>query len=258
MKAKINVTKEELENHLDDIIEQVEIGQRYEINGNDYNITITSIDDIDNFKSTYADLSICEQILRKTKNISEDKTLTMLQIEIDKMNSQSLTNQVEYVVYDEEKNQLDLSCCKNIPIKVTYEIKEGAILNQTMIEYFSDMDVDIFNIKDSFFNDICYPFSTDYSDMILKDRVLDIYQNYSLCDNECEYDKINIENMTVVCSCEIKTEINTQVSEPKFSSMIEDTFENSNIGVIKCYKLVFNLKNKNKNIGFLLFLILPV
>ena len=128
-------------------------------------------------------------------------------------------------------------------------------INQTMIEYFSDMDVDIFNIKDSFFNDICYPFSTDYSDIILKDRVLDIYQNYSLCDNECEYDKINIENMTVVCSCSVKTEINTKASEPKFSNMIEDTFENSNFGVIKCYKLVFNLKNKNQNIGFVLFLI---
>ena len=170
----------------------------------------------------------------------------MLQIEIDKLNSQSLTNQFEYVVYDEEKNQLDLSCCKNIPIKVTYKIKDGSSLNQSMIEYFSDMDIDIFNIKDSFFNDICYPFSIDYSDMILKDIILDIYQNYSLCDNECEYDKINIENMTVVCSCSVKTEINTKVSEPKFSSMIEDTFENSNFGVIKCYKLVFNLKNKIK------------
>jgi tRNA/tmRNA/rRNA uracil-C5-methylase (TrmA/RlmC/RlmD family) len=182
MKAKINVTKEELENHLDDIIEQVDIGQRYEINGDDYNITITSIDDIDDFKSTYVDLSACEQILRKVNNISDDKILTMLQIEIDKMNTQSLTNQVEYIVYD-GKTKLNLSCCKNTPIKVTYEIKEGTILNQTMIEYFSDMDVDIFNIKDTFFNDICYPFSKDYSDIILKDRVLYIYQNYSLCDN---------------------------------------------------------------------------
>ena len=88
MKAKINVTKEELDSHLDDIIEQVDIGIRYEINGDDYNITIISIDDIDNFKTTYADLSICEQILRKVNNISEDKILTMLQIEIDKLNSQ--------------------------------------------------------------------------------------------------------------------------------------------------------------------------
>ena len=133
MKAKINVTKEELDDHLDDIIDQVDIGKRYEINGDDYNITITSIDDIDDFKTTYADLSICEQILRKVNNISDDKILTMLQIEIDKLNSQSLTNQVEYVVYDEEKNQLDLSCCKNIPIKVTYQIKDGSALNQSMI-----------------------------------------------------------------------------------------------------------------------------
>ena len=43
MKAKINVTKEELNDHLDDIIDQVDIGKRYEINGDDYNITITSI-----------------------------------------------------------------------------------------------------------------------------------------------------------------------------------------------------------------------
>ena len=256
MKAKINVEKEELEEHLDSIIKQVDIKKRYEINGDDYNITITSIDDIDDFKSTYADLSICEQILRKVNNISEDRILTILQIEIDKLNSQSLTNQVEYAIYDDEKNKLDLSCCKNTPIIVTYEIKEASVLNQSMIEYFSDMNIDIFNIKDSFFNDICYSFSTDYSDIILKDRILDIYQNYSLCDNECEYDKINIENMTVVCSCEVKTEINTEVTEPKFSKMIEDSFANSNIGVIKCYKLVFNLKNKNKNIGFIIFLFL--
>ena len=254
MKATINLNKEELDDHLDDIIDQVDIGKRYEINGDDYNITITSVDDIDDFKTTYADLSICEQILRKVKNISDDTILTMLQIEIDKLNSQSLTNQVEYVIYDEDKNQLDLSCCKNTPIKVTYEIKERAVLNKTMIEYYSDMDIDVFNIKDSFFNDICYPFSQGHSDLILKDRVLDIYQNYSLCDNECEYDKINIENMTVVCSCKVKTELNTKALEPKFSRMIEDTFENSNIGVIKCYKLVFDFKNKNQNIGFLLFL----
>ena len=122
MKAKINVNKGELEEHLDSIIKQVDIGKRYEINGDDYNITITSIDDIDDFKSTYADLSICEQILRKVNNISEDRILTILQIEIDKLNSQSLTNQVEYVVYDDEKKQLDLSCCKSTPIKITYEI----------------------------------------------------------------------------------------------------------------------------------------
>ena len=113
-----------------------------------------------------------------------------------------------------------------------------------MISYYSELGIDIFDSKNSFFNDLCYPFSISNSDIILKDRVLDIYQNYSLCDNNCEYEKIDIENMSVICSCQIKSEINTQVSPPVFSEIVQDTFKDSNIGVIRCYKLVFNFDNK--------------
>ena len=45
-----------------------------------------------------------------------------------------------------------------------------------MVNYYSDLGIDIFNSKDSFFNDICYPFSNENSDIILKDRILDIYK----------------------------------------------------------------------------------
>ena len=55
---------------------------------------------------------------------------------------------------------------------------------------------------------------------ILKDRVFDFYQNYSLCDNGCEYEQIDIENMSVICSCKIKTEINTEASSPEFGEII--------------------------------------
>ena len=123
-----------------------------------------------------------------------------------------------------------------------------------MITYYSELGIDIFNNEDSFFNDLCYPFSISNSDVILKDRVFDIYQNYSLCDNGCEYDKIYIENMSVTCSCQIKTEINTEVSLPVFSEIVQDTLKDSNIGVIRCYELVFSFNNKLHNVGFLLFL----
>ena len=122
-----------------------------------------------------------------------------------------------------------------------------------MISYYSELGIDIFDGKDSFFNDLCYPFSISNSDIILKDRLLDIYQNYSLCEYGCEYDKIDIENMSVVCSCQVKTEINTELSPPVFSEIVKDTFKDSNIGVIRCYKLVFNFENKLHNVGFLLF-----
>ena len=53
MKGKINKTKEELENNLDEIIEIIEIGKKYEISGNNYNITITPINNKDSFKSAF-------------------------------------------------------------------------------------------------------------------------------------------------------------------------------------------------------------
>ena len=86
--------------------------------------------------------------------------------------------------------------------------------------------------------------------MILKDRVSDIYQNFSLCDNNCEYDEVNIENMTVTCFCRVKTEIDTNIEPAVFETVVKDTFKDSSFGVIKCYKLVFSLNNKINNIGF--------
>ena len=89
-----------------------------------------------------------------------------------------------------------------------------------MISYYSELGIDILDREDLFLNDLCYPFSNSNSDIILKDRVLDIYQNYSLCEYGCEYDKIDIENMSVVCSCQVKTEINTELSPPVFSEIV--------------------------------------
>ena len=255
LKGKINKTKEEIENNINDIIEQIEIGKKYEINGDDYNILISPVEDIDTFQSTHVEFSICEQILRKVHNIPTDEILTIIQIDFDKMNEKAITNQVEYEIYNEKKEKLDLSYCKDVKIKVIYSIKEDSAINKTMVSYFSEIGVDIFDREDSFFNDICYSYSISGSDIILKDRVLDIYQNFSLCDNNCEYEQIDIESMSITCSCHVKTELNLEVSKPVFGKIVEDTFKNSNFGVIKCYSLVFDFKIKQNNIGFWIFLI---
>ena len=255
MKGKINETKEEFQNNLDNFMNNIEIGKIYEINGDDYNVTITPINVSDTHNSTYVDLSVCEGILRKKYNISETEILTIMQIEIDKKNDKSLNNQVEYSIYDSQKKQLNLSYCKDVQIKVNYKISNESLINKSMISYYSELGIDVFDDQDSFFNDICYPFSNSNSDIILKDRIVDIYQNYSLCDNGCEYDEIDIEKMLITCSCQVKIEIDTKVSEPDFRSAFEDTFKESNFGVIKCYNLVFSLKNKKHNFGFMLFLV---
>jgi len=255
MKGKIYETKEEFQNNLDNFMNNIEIGKIYKINGDDYNVTITPINIRDSYNSTYVDLSVCESILRKKYNISQTEILTIMQIEIDKNNEKSLNNQVEYSIYDDQKIKLNLSYCKDVQIKVNYKIINESLLNKSAISYYSNLGIDIYNGQDSFFNDICYPFSISNHDLILKDRVLDIYQNYSLCDNGCEYDQIDIEALLITCSCQVKMEINTKVVEPNFKTVFQDTFKESNFGVIKCFNLVFSLKNKVHNIGFMLFLV---
>jgi len=256
--GKVNITKEEIGNNLDEIMENITIGNKYLIYGNDYNISIYPINEQNVFQSTFVDFSLCENILRIKNNLTNNETLTFLKIEIDKMNDKALTNQIEYKIYNNEKEVLNLSLCENIKLQVKYNIKDNSKLNKSMILYYSELGIDIFNLNDSFFNDICFPFSNSNSDIILKDRVSDIYQNYSLCDNNCEYDFIDIESNIVTCNCEIKTEVNTAVSSPVFNNIVENIFKNSNIGILKCHDLIFSLKIQLNNIGFWIFLVFSI
>ena len=255
-KGEIKEKKEDLEHKLDEIMNIIEIGKKYIIFGEDYNITINKNNNNDEFlKNVNVDLKECEEILRNEYKMSPKETLTLFQIEIDKMNNYSLTRKVEYALFNEKKIRLDLSYCENIDIKISYNIINDLPINKSMISYYSNMGIDVFNIKDPFFNDICYSFSNSESDIILKDRVEDIYQNYSLCENNCEYEKFDIESMSVKCNCKLKKEINVTNETPNFGKIIKDIFKDSSFGVIKCFNKVFSFNNKINNIGFWIFLI---
>ena len=254
IKKSTNKTKEELINNLDSLIEDIIIGNIYEIKNDDYEVKIRPI----NYKefesgSTYVNFLECENTLRKKNGLSDDTILTVIQMEIYKNDDNSLTNQVEYAVYNDNKLRLDLSVCANDKIEINYAISNASAINLNDISYYSDIGVDIFNIKDNFFNDICYPYSNDSSDMILKDRISNIYQNYSMCDNNCEYNKINISLMTITCDCNIKSNVDAKKEDLKFDKIYLDLFKESSFGVILCFNLVFSLENKSKNIGFIVF-----
>ena len=249
-------SKEEIINNLDKGINDFDIGKVYEIFGDDYNIKISPINSkqYENI-STYIDFSNCEKLIRQSNTLSESSVLTVYQIEIDNPNQQSLINHVEYAVFNENKEKLDLSVCENELIEIKYQLNTSMI-NKTKVKYYADLGIDIFNIKDDFFNDICYSYSEGDSDIILNDRVTDIYQNISVCENNCNYNKINLTDYTVSCICSIKKEVSTEYPPPRLDQIIRDTFEDSNVAVIKCYNLVFSLKNKLKNAGFWIFTIL--
>ena len=256
-KRTINKSKEDLVKNLDELMKDVELGKVYEMKADDYEVKISPINFNDyEGSSTYINFKECENTLREKNNLPKDSILTVIQIEIYKYEEKALTNQVEYAVYNDKRIKLDLSACEKDKIEINYAITNSSILDLDKLSEFSNMNVDILNIKDHFFTDICYPFSENNSDMILKDRRTNIYQNYSLCDNNCEYDRINISSMIIRCNCEVKKDIDTKKPPLKFEKIYVDLFSESTFGVSKCFNLVFDFKNKSKNIGFIIFTIL--
>ena len=105
---------------------------------------------------THIDFEECESTLKSYYNLSNQSTLTFFQMEIISKNEHSLINQVKYQVYDEQKNKLDLSKCNNSNIKIYYGIKSNSSLDISVINSFKDTRVNVFNISDEFFNEVCY------------------------------------------------------------------------------------------------------
>ena len=54
----------------------------------------------------------------------------------------------------------------------------------------------------------------------LNDRLTDIYQNYSLCENNCQFNSINLTRNTASCNCSVKTYSKNEVEKPNGSRFI--------------------------------------
>ena len=251
----IDIKKEDLINELEKIIDKIERGKIYKKVGEDYSILIYPTNSTYLTSTTHVNFSQCESILRNTLQIPESSMITFLQIELENEDSKSLINQVEYKAYIDNHTPLNLSLCNDATIQVFYAIKNNSIINFISVDSFKDLGVDVFNIHDSFFNDICEPYSESDNDLILEDRIKDIFQNYSLCEEGCTYNEIDLENKIISCDCKVKSTVTTDISS---LNLEEAEGSSTNFEVIKCYNLVFSLEGKLNNIGFwiLSFLVL--
>ena len=210
---------------------------------------------------SHIDLGECENKLKNHYNLKDEDPLFIFMIEI--MRNDTPSRQVEFEVYNPfnlSKN-LDLSICKNCPIR----IKTPFILNENQFIKYQNakkQGYDIFNPNDTFYNDVCTPFDNEnYTDVIINDRKSDYYENINFCESNCQYQGIITEERKVKCSCEAKTEMNLKDYlesihfEPnKLKDDFFDVSKNSNLKVLKCYKLVLNFDNLKRNIGFYLLL----
>jgi surface protein len=246
--------KNEIFNDLDYLLYN---SDSYIIYGDDYVLVIKPLNQFIEESTVNIDFANCEKIL---KRFYPDYKFKIMQINLKNNIEGHLTDQVEYKIFNQYGEEMDLSICKDVNILIEYSIKNPSSLNIEKIISYKNKGIDILNINDNFFNDICFPYSDpdSNSDVILNDRVTDIYNNYSLCDKGCEYQSFDVEKMCVYCSCEVKEKVSYKLHKGNFKTYMKHNFFKSNFGVIKCYNLVFGIKRKLNNVAFWLFLIMTI
>ena len=123
---KENITKDEILDNIKEIINQTKIGVTYEFQQDDFSILIYPADSKFLTNKTHINFMECEFTLKNHYHLPNESIITFFQMEISNANERSLVNQVEYQVYDENKNILDLSLCNDTNIKIFYGIKNNS------------------------------------------------------------------------------------------------------------------------------------
>ena len=217
-------------------------------------------DDDNEYNLSMIDLGKCEELLREQKGIDEKTELIILKFE--KITNKASEKNVQYEIYNPNtKEQLDLSICKTtsidlyIPITLSEE-------TQNLYDDLSKQGYDLFNENDSFYQDICSTYkSKNGTDVLLSDRKNDYYNpNETTCQANCHYSAYLSDNNYLKCECEVISEnIDTKETEKFTGKVIFTSFYSvlkySNIGVLKCYKLVFDINSLMNNYGSLIMII---
>ena len=192
-------------------------------------------------------LSQCENILKNTYNTSKNDSLYILEIisEEPGMKIPKIEYNIYYPLYNNSHLiKLDLSFCKDTKIEISIPVK----INDNLDKY---------NPKSDYYNNICYKTTSESgTDISLKDRKNEfVYNNMSLCEENCDLINYNKSTEKVKCSCDIKLSIPSDY-DIKFNK--NDFFKNFvdinnvfNIQIMKCYRTLLKIKkliNKINNV----------
>ena len=100
-----------------------------------------------------------------------------------------------------------MSVCEDLRIDIYAPIS----LNLEQSELFSSLSnsgYNLFNENDSFYNDICTPYTTkNGTDILLIDRKVDIYSkngNMQLCQKDCILEFYNETSKKAKCNCAVQ------------------------------------------------------
>ena len=230
----------------------------------------------------------CMNLIKDNINVNISNGMVMIISNNNKLNSNGLPERYFAIRFSGSglykylnSTKYDFSICNNNPILLNMSINineikafkkkekekpnEPDIYEETKINiervlYAKSVNVDLFDPHSEFLEDICFKFKSEKNtDLTLETRLLDYYQNVTLCDNRlnAHYMSFNyseIENTLYYCCAYgyYKDEKDKMTYIDKLDAKMNIVFTNSNFKVINCYKELLNHKNFVKNIGELI------
>ena len=196
-------------------------------------------------------LEECEDILREKYNIN--KNISLIIFKVDYHIEDSLIPIVGYEVFNPMNNsKLDLNYCKD------------TMINENLPAYIDEQNLYKYDPTSEYYNDECFPYTTDKgTDILIKDRQEEYNNNkLVLCENICKFKGYESNIKKSVCECIVKEEqikIEEIVQQTNILSYnFLNTDESSNSISFKCNKLLFSKKGLSKNISsyILIFIII--
>jgi surface protein len=174
-------------------------------------------------------------------NLNEETDIYILIMDLPSNDSKTVTSDYDYKFILENGTELDLNSIKeDIYVNISVPIRD---LNSSNFDYainFADQGYDIYDIKSEFYNDLCTSAYINGNDIILKDRVNEIYpSNITLCKDNCEYKGVSIEEQKIICECNLNRNRNysydneDNTSEEEDANFINYFLDNINYKIFK-------------------------
>ena len=214
------------------------------------------------------DFKECYQKVKNYYSIQKDLVIAIIDIYIYDTNTGVKNPYTTYAFFHPEtgENINANEICKNDKIIIEENILSIIEVNKTIL-FFSNQNVDIFNISNEFYTDVCFHFeSPNNKDVVIKDRILSYYPNVTLCDSDCKNTGINLTSLTAICECSFKDLLDNKLLHhnllldniiiDELIDQVTETLKILNLEVMKCYKTIFNSKYIFKCTGFYIVLII--
>ena len=176
----------------------------------------------------------------------------------------SYMNLLNFSLYDINGYKINYINCQLKLFSIYHKINLSKIdLNISMIVQFKELKgIDIFNINDKFFYDVCFKYKSNAgTDIPISTRVKYLYQNVSFCNySDGIYLSFEYENLELYIECGYGI-YDRNFKKPylyELDQNLTSITKYSNMKVLGCYDLVFDITFKNffTNLGsFFIFYI---